>query len=388
MLKVLHITDSLNPAAGGPARTVTNLTDALALLPGMNIEVLSQGLKGEATVASTNPLVSRRVLVSNSALALRLGVPTWLALSAWPQSTRPGILHGHGVWTPVNHWTARAASRWSIPLIVHPRGMLEPWAVNQKALKKQLALALYQRCDLAAARVLVATAPQEFENLRSLGLRQPVAIIPNGVHLESTYEHPRFSKDTSAAPRTALFLSRIQSKKGLLNLIGAWGQLRPNGWRLQIAGPDEGGHLAEVLARVQQENVGATVEYVGPVDGDAKTILFRNADLFVLPSFSENFGVVVAEALANGLPVITTHGAPWQDLETYNCGWWIEIGVAPLVVALRTALALSDVDRHAMGERGRCYVQRYNWDEIATQTAALYRWVLGQGEQPACVHTT
>ena len=113
-----------------------------------------------------------------------------------------------------------------------------------------------------------------------------------------------------------------------------------------------------------------------------RAALYREADLLVLPTFSENFGVVVAEALAAGVPVITTHGAPWADLETHDCGWWIETGVAPLVLALREALTLSNDERRAMGERGLAYVQRYDWNAIAVETLALYRWVLGQGERP------
>ena len=129
------------------------------------------------------------------------------------------------------------------------------------------------------------------------------------------------------------------------------------------------------------------MEYLGEVDGEAKTRAYLDADVFVLPTFSENFGVVVAEALAHGLPVITTRGAPWADLETYGCGWWVDIGVEPLVQALREAMALSDDERRAMGERGRDYVRRYDWDNIGQQTIDVYRWVLGQGPQPDCVRT-
>jgi len=180
-------------------------------------------------------------------------------------------------------------------------------------------------------------------------------------------------------------LSRIHPKKGLINLIDAWARVRPEGWRLVIAGPDEGGYQAEVAERIRTSGVGEQVSFVGAVEGEAKAALYRNADLFVLPTFSENFGVVVAEALAYGLPVLTTRGAPWADLETHNCGWWIDTGVEPLAQALREAMALSDEQRHAMGARGRDYVLRYDWGGIAAQTAAVYRWVLGQGDKPDCV---
>jgi glycosyltransferase involved in cell wall biosynthesis len=129
----------------------------------------------------------------------------------------------------------------------------------------------------------------------------------------------------------------------------------------------------------------ASVVFAGAVAGAQKAALYRDADLFVLPTFSENFGLVVAEALSYGVPVITTRGAPWADLETHGCGWWIDTGVEPLVAALRAATALTDSERQAMGERGRAYVQRYDWDAIAAQTLALYRWVLGQGERPGFV---
>jgi glycosyltransferase involved in cell wall biosynthesis len=364
---------------------VAHLTDALAALPGLAVTLLTQGPAGAPTVPSANPAVTRRVLESSSPLALKLGNPVRQALAAWSPSARPALLHGHGVWTAVNHWTAHAARRWHVPLILHPHGMLEPWALQHKGGKKRLALALYQRRDLDTAQVLVATAEQEYENLRALGLRQPIAIIPNGVPLPDSDAVLARPPRLAGAPRTVLFLGRVYPVKGLLNLIDAWARMRPAGWRLHIAGPDEAGHLAEVLARARQAGVSEAVEYVGVVDGAAKSALYHGADLFVLPSFTENFGVVVAEALAHGLPVITTHGAPWADLPVFGCGWWIPIGVEPLAEALREAMALSDAERAAMGERGLAYVRRYDWADIAAQMAAVYRWVLGQGPKPDCV---
>ncbi len=384
-LTILHITAGLHPASGGPSRTVAHLTDALAALPGLAVTLLTQSPAGASTVPSANPAVTRRVLAAASPWALKLGNPVRQALAAWPRSARPALLHGHGLWTAVNHWTARAARRWDCPLILHPRGMLEPWAIQHKGGKKRLALALYQRRDLATARVLVATAEQEYENLRALGLRQPIAILPNGVPLPPADDVRVRPLRPASAPHTVLFLSRVQGKKGLLNLIDAWAQLRPMGWRLQIAGPEEDGHLAEVLARARQAGISEAVEYVGVVDGAAKSTLYHAADLFVLPTFSENFGVVVAEALAHGLPVITTQGAPWADLPVFGCGWWIPIGVEPLAEALREAMALSDAERAAMGERGLQYVRRYDWAAIAEDMAAVYRWVLGRGDRPDCV---
>lgn len=388
-LSVTHVVASLHPSAGGPSRTVTQLCDALAAHQDIDVALLSQSLFGEPVVQSTIGEVEATVAQSKSLLALRLGMPVHQELARLAKQRYQALIHSHGTWAPVNHWATRAAVSRKIPLISQPRGMLEPWALNHKALKKKIAMALFQRRDLESAALFIATAAMEYESIRALGLRQPVAVIPNGV-LFGAIPVPDSSAVASVPhrpERLALFLSRVHPKKGIPTLLNAWALAAPQGWRLQIAGPDEGGHLAEVMALARKLGIDHAVDYLGELAGDAKAQAYLGADLFVLPTFSENFGVVVAEALAHGLPVITTRGAPWADLETFGCGWWVDIGLDPLVLALREAMALTDDERRAMGERGRDYVRRYDWGDIARQTIDVYRWVLGQGPQPDCVRT-
>lgn len=386
-LRCVHVVASLHPSAGGPSRTVVGLTDALANFNGVDVTLISQGYPRGQSVPSSGK-VTRQLIESQSRRALQFGLAVRQGLAGLTDLRPPALIHSHGLWLPVNHWAAIAARQRHLPLVVQPRGMLEPWALSHNALKKKIAMAIFQRRDLERAKVLVATATSEFESIRALGLRQPVAVIPNGVQLVS--DDPFVGElgiPAGKAERTALFLSRVHPKKGILNLLNAWAAVAPQGWRLQIAGPDEGGHLAEVIALARKLGIDHAVEYLGELAGEAKARAYRGADLFVLPTFSENFGVVVAEGLAHGLPVITTRGAPWADLQTYGCGWWVDIGVDPLVQALREAMALNDDERRAMGERGRVYVRRYDWDDIARQTIDVYRWVLGQGPQPDCVRT-
>ena len=382
---VKHIVAGLHPCAGGPSRTVVHLTDALADQPDIKVALVAQSHTGHPTVPAMTERVFRHIVESRSSWALKLGLPVRGELDKMAQLREPQLIHGHGIWLPVNHWTARAARRQGVPLIIQPRGMLEPWALKHKAWKKQLAMALFQRRDLQTARLFVATADSEYESLRQTGVRQPVAVIPNGVDFSAVSAQK--PKHDEATPRTALFLSRVHPKKGLLNLLHAWARVAPMGWCLKLAGPNEGGHLAEVMGLARQLSIDKSIEYVGEVDGAEKAKLYGQADLFVLPTFSENFGVVVAEALAHGLPVITTRGAPWSDLQTHGCGWWVDIGVEPLIRALREAVDLGDDERRAMGASGREYVQRYNWDEIAQQTIEVYRWLLGHGPKPICVRT-
>jgi glycosyltransferase involved in cell wall biosynthesis len=385
MMNVTHVVAGLHPQAGGPSRTVVHLTDALADQPGLKVALVAQSLTGDPTVPAATERVVRHMVESRSSWALKLGLPVRDELEKIAQLRPPQLIHGHGIWLPVNHWTAHSAHVQGVPLVIQPRGMLEPWALKHNAWKKQLAMALFQRRDLQTARLFVATADSEYESIRQTGVRQPVAVIPNGVNFSAV--HAQKPKHNKVTPRTALFLSRVHPKKGLLNLLHAWARVAPMGWCLKLAGPNEGGHIAEVMGLARQLGIAKSIEYVGEVDGTEKAMLYAQADLFVLPTFSENFGVVVAEALAHGLPVITTRGAPWADLHSFGCGWWIDIGVEPLVSALREAVELGEEDRLAMGARGREYVKRYNWDEIAQQTVAVYKWVLGQGPQPCCVRT-
>ena len=291
------------------------------------------------------------------------------------QDAAPDLVHDHGLWLPTNHAAAQAARRLGVPLVATTRGMLEPWARQQSRIKKALAWRAYQRRDLDGAAVLHATAESEAQSIRDAGLRVPVAVVPNGVVVPPGIPLPTRA---SGAPRRALFLSRVHPKKGLPMLLDAWAAVRAGGWELVVAGPDDVGHRSDLEAQAQRLGL-AEVSFQGPASDDAKWDLYRSADLFVLPTYSENFGVVVAEALAAGVPVVTTTGAPWADLETHACGWWVAPETRALAHALRAATTASDAERAAMGERGRALVVRaYGWPGIAARMSEVYDWILGR----------
>jgi len=386
VVSVTHVVSGLRPSEGGPSRTVVQICDTLAKDPQLDISLLYQDKMDENSVNSKNHRVKRYPAKSNSEVALKFGIPGMLLLKDLSKQRPSDIYHLHGIWSPVLHWAMQSAQRKQKVIILQPRGMLEPWALSYKSWKKTLGLKLYQQRDLASASLFIATSEQEAKSIRRVGLKQPIAVIPNGIELAIPSSRSDVQRSKYAI-RTVLFLSRIHPKKGLVNLIKAWAKLQPVNWRLVIAGPDEGGHLAEVMAEARSSNVEKTIEYIGEVDGAVKSEVYLNADIFVLPTFSENFGVVVAEALAHGLPVITTCGAPWQDLQTYRCGWWIDTGFEPLTAALSEAILLSDEERKTMGQRGRAYVERYHWGNIANQTSDVYRWLVSKGPKPNCVYS-
>ncbi|MCU0786027.1 MAG: glycosyltransferase [Verrucomicrobia bacterium] len=297
------------------------------------------------------------------------------------RTARTDVIHNHGLWTPMNHLTAVVANQLQIPLVWTIHGMLSSWSLHHKRWKKSSAWWLYQRRDLERARVFVATARHEAEAIRAAGCKQPIAVIPDGIDIP-TWESPH----NAGTPRKVLFVGRIYPVKGLMNLVRAWAKVRRPGWECVIAGPDTSGYQAELQAEITALQVQNDFRFVGRVDGDAKWDLYRSADILVLPSFTENFGKVVPEALSCGIPVIATKAAPWECLVSNNCGWWIEVGVEPLARALSEAVGATDAERRAMGRRGRRLVEeRFSCALVALEIKGVYEWVLRGGPPPGCV---
>lgn len=382
---IFHTVSVLHPRSGGAARSVSQLTDALSRLEYGKISLISQGFTGEPVVELKENAVTRHLGVSRFRPWLITGFPFESALKQAASYGRPSIIHNHGIWTASNHRACNFACKYDITLIIQPRGMLQPGALEYRSVKKRLGMLAYQRKDLEYASLLMATSEDEAKNLRQLGFHQPMSIIPNGIILDQGKLRMVPKHDRCKGKRVILFLSRLHPTKGLLNLIEAWAQLDILGWELHLAGPDEIGYLSKVMDMTRRLGVDKTVRYIGFVDGDEKEEAYQAADLFVLPTFTENFGIVVAEALSYGVPVITTKGAPWADLDKYGCGWWIDIGVEPLKDALIHAISLSDQERESMGKKAMCYAEKFNWNSVAIETMDVYRWLLNGGSVPNSV---
>lgn len=294
------------------------------------------------------------------------------------------LLHNHSLWAMANIYVGWAAQRTGCPLVVSPRGTLNPYARNRSRWKKTLIWHLWQRKVLHRADCFHATSRAEADAIRSQGLTAPVAVIPNGVDLPDLSNG---SVSGQPARRRLLFLSRITPIKALDHLLKAWADLehRFPDWELQVTGIDDRGHAEKMKALAASLKL-RRLRFTGPVYGADKTRAFLAADLFVLPSHSENFGMAVAEALAHSLPAVVTKGAPWQGLQTQDCGWWIDIGVEPLVECLRTALAETPQALKARGQRGRAWVRReFSWAGVARQMRDTYQWILDGGQPPQCV---
>lgn len=365
---------------GGIKHTASALSSSLASL-GHRVEL---HVPSAGTVSNMQEV--RLYSHNNPAVSIRFGFSRAWVGAAIALAAKVDIIHINSLWMFPNIVPGLVTTPdQGAKLVVSPHGTLAPWAMNMSKWKKRVAWWLLgQRLTLTRAACFHATAESEYEDIRRLGFRQPVAIIPNGIDIPALpLGEPRRGERS-----TLLFLGRVHRIKGVDQLLHAWGALngRYPEWDLAIVGPsDPPGYLDEMQALATRLGL-ARVSFPGVLYGSAKSEAYWNADLFVLPTHSENFGLVIGEALAHACPVITTREAPWAGLETERCGWWIEDSLEALTAALDHAMSLGRGALAEMGTHGRAWMERdFGWDGIAQQMSEVYLWLLGRGDMPACV---
>jgi len=376
-MRIKHVVETIDISSGGPARSVTFLIRKI-INQNNNISIDLH------TKDSASPIISGfnhdkgQIIFYNK--KVKFSSKTFFKGNEENKNT---IVHIHGLWGLMLQKICRISFNNKLPYIVTPRGMLEPWSLGQKKIKKFLAMFLYQRRNLDNSKCIHATSEMEAINLRKLGLKSPIAIIPNGINLD---EFPNSYPQKETRKKKILFLSRIHKKKGIENLIFAWSdiikQLKSN-WVIEIIGNGEEEYINKLNILIQSKNLDSEITIKKPIFGKEKILKFREASLFVLPTYSENFGIVIAEALASYTPVITTEGAPWEELEVNNCGKWIKIGVDPLKEALIEMLKKDENELILMGKNSRNLVEKkYSMEAVASQMIDLYEWILEKGEKP------
>jgi glycosyltransferase involved in cell wall biosynthesis len=364
---------SISDESSGPSHVVVNLCRSLLESDVSTTLVNLEGPNSTAKFAMTKSFPGSRY---PGRLGRSSQMRGWLNKVAKDGSI--DIMHNHSLWMMPNVYSCNAVKNTNVPLIVSPHGTMSEKAMSNGSKAKKVFWPLIQRPALDQVTCFHATAISECEDIRRMGFQQPVAVIPNGIDI------PDIRTPLRGDLRTLLYLGRLHPIKGLDNLLPAWAavQNRFREWQLRVVGPDNKGYLNEMKQLAAKLNL-ERIEFSGPLIGDKKMEAYSEADLFVLPSYSENFGMVVAEALASGTPAIVTQGAPWNGLNTNGAGWWIDIGIDPLVGCLEHALSQTRPSLDAMGLNGRRWMESdFSWDNIAAEMKAAYDWVLSGGSKP------
>lgn len=305
---------------------------------------------------------------------------------------RAEVVHLHGLWQGHTRRGARAARRAGVPYLITAHGMAEPWALRHKALKKRVYTALIEGKNLRRAHCLHALSRPEIGHLRALAPGTPIALVPNGVHLEPFANLPPRSVLEREFPELVgkfllLFLSRLHVKKGLDLLADAFHAIRDDhpDVHLLLAGNDDGAK-GPFLDRLESAGLGQRVTCLGHVAGERARVVWGASDAFVLPSYSEGFSMAILEALAARKPVLITTACHFPELAAAGGGIVVEPDRKGVTDGLRALLHRSNADRAALAAHGRALVEnRYTWAEQGKRLAAVYRWVDAGGPAPEAV---
>ncbi len=362
-MKIIHYIPSIDRTSGGTTAYMQLLANELGKL--VELHIVSH--------VSLNPVGIENSQIHYISSSVLNGMKKeWQALL---NKIQPDVIHVNCCWMPQCAFAQKWAQQLGYKVVLTPHGMLEPWIIKRHYWTKKVpALLLYQKNAVVKADYLHATAASEKENLLKLGYNRKIEVIANGIDVDSVV-----MKTSWERKKDILFLSRIHVKKGINFLIEAVAVMKDElkGYKINIAGEGEEDYIGELRQLASRLGVTDNIRFIGGIYGDKKWELFRNADLFVLPTHSENFGIVVAEALACGTPVVTTKGTPWHELRTENCGWWTEVGTEPTINALRAFLQLTVNDLGKMGRNGRRLVERkYSSKKVAEDMVALYKKVI------------
>lgn len=375
-MKIIHVINSMSTSHGGPTRTALLTLQGTRSL-GMDVEIVTnEPATGEEAV-SNDPSI--RYLPRIGFQEKHLGYSKAIAQEL-AKIENVDIYHIQGIWLYSGYITARYARRLGCPYLITLHGTLYPEALAKSSFKKKTSLFFYQRQQLQQAACIHATCREEMEHYRALGFTNPVAVLPYPMECDDKAE-PLYPRDIKRIG----YLGRVHPRKRVERLIEIWSRLNEPG-ELLIMGEGDPGYMSFLKKAVKRLNL-KKVRFEGFVTGEKKNRLLASLTCLVVPSDFENCGIITPEALLQEIPVIASTGSPWQDLETYRCGRWVNNDVDTLTEAVREVLSLDEEELLAMGKRGRQLVlDKYSVDVVSRQMEELYTWVAGQGDKPGFVY--
>lgn len=377
-MKILQTIPYFNKASGGPVSCTYQLVKGLNDI-GVETDILSF-LPAKGDVLAYDEFIKY--------LPDDRKTPLWLSRNMNERMDDSiddyDIVHVNTIWTWPSHLPVGKSKKAGKLLVISPHGMLYPQALKVSGWKKKLISSLFLRKDIRKADCIHATSMEEAWHIRDFGVSNPIAVIPNCICVEN-YPEPR---NKSNQKRRFGFVGRLNPIKNIDILIKAWISLgeKTNGCELEIIGGGEP-EYEKYLKDIASSNKMHNISFLGFLSGNELHSAVRNLDYQILPSKSENFGMVVPEALICGVPVIASKGTPWEILEKEKCGWWVEPTVESIAEAIDQVIYIPEDARREMGDRGRQMVMdNFSSSAVALKMKHLYLWLLGKASKPNFIY--
>ena len=390
-MKVLHVIENVDERYGGPAKTVPFLCDNLKKI-GVDVSINSvkkYDYESNAIILSSG--LKWNNFENSVTDTLRYSFGLYRGLEKQVKGDQQVIIHTHNQWNFPPYCAFKLSKKLNLPLVCSIHGSMYPWSLSQFKWFKKFFWLAFQKRMFQEASCVHATEPGELKAIRDLGITSPIALISNGIELSEFENMPTKSEacaklGISETKKYILFISRIHPVKGLDFLARALADNSSelSDWELLIAGPtDDDKFLREVNNIFDKSGLTNKIHFLGMLNHADRILPYAASSLFVLPSHTENFGIVIAEAMAARIPVITTKNTPWSEIQEHNCGWWVDLSDENISKALLTALKSSTNELMKKGLNGRSLVvNNYSWDIQAEKTAKLYHWLASGGEKP------
>lgn len=370
-MRICHVVPSLQEQHGGPSKSVRALCRALAQA-GHRVDLLATAPDAPRGGREEPDIENLRVRVFHREFPDRFCLSS--GLRAALGKLKPEVVHHHALWLRTLHYSHRHARRSAVPLVISPRGMMSHWAWSHHPWRKRLARVLTHPGAMSAAAGWHATSTDEHHEIQSLGFAQPVCVAPNGVEAPSADEmaaaraYWQRTCPETAARRTALFYGRFHQKKRVIELIDRWIECAPADWLLLLVGIPED-YSPETLEEYATKLGGG--DRVRAFSGAGCPAPYAAAELFLLASHNENFGLTIAEAMSHGVPALVTDTTPWAMLNPAERGWcvpWSEFGTTITAATAQSAASLAE-----RGERARAWVLReFAWNRAAELLGDFY----------------
>lgn len=365
----------MSTASGGPARTTLLTLRGLCAL-GMNARVLTNQIRPGEESVSEEPFI--RYLPFPRFYDHRFGYSAAFD-KALKEYAVADIYHIQGIWQYPGYATVRFARKADRPYLITLHGTLYPEALAHSSINKKISMTLFQRQQLQQAACIHATCVEEMEHYRSLGFTNPVAVVPCPMECS-----PKMTPTYPDEEVRVGYLGRFHPRKRIERLMEVWHRLGEPG-ELLIMGDGDPVYMKFLKDEVKRLQL-RRVRFTGFVTGDEKNSLLASLTCLVVPSDFENCGIITPEALHQETPVIATTGSPWQELDTYSCGWWVNNDVDTLTKTVRKAISLDKDSLREMGKRGRQLVlDKYSVDIVSLQMKDLYTWILSGKNKPEFV---